>query len=225
MDLYGAKDRSLPQKGVIVLLELALIGLSYAVLFGPVLERVRAFGAHPHPTRNTILFLLNGIVFVRFLATLFVFLRRSIPLAEAFSVPFAFALYLVGFPLMARGAGVPLNALDFLGVALFAVGSLINTVSEYQRHRFKQRPDSQGRLFTQGLFAYAMHINYFGDLLWVGGYACITNNPYAALVPVFLFCFFYFLNIPKLDAYLAQRYGGQFQAYARSTKRFIPFVL
>ena len=70
-----------------------------------------------------------------------------------------------------------------------------------------------------------MHINYFGDLLWVTGYACVTNNAYAFLVPAFLFAFFYFWNVPKLDAYLKQRYGDDFSAYKRRTKRLVPFIL
>ena len=70
-----------------------------------------------------------------------------------------------------------------------------------------------------------MHINYFGDLLWVLGYAFVTNNLYSFLIPLFLFCFFYFYNIPKLDAYLAERYQDAFEEYRRKTKRFIPFVI
>ena len=36
---------------------------------------------------------------------------------------------------------------------------------------FKRRPENKGKLFTGGLFAVSMHPNYFGDLLWVSGYA------------------------------------------------------
>lgn len=104
-------------------------------------------------------------------------------------------------------------------------GSFLNTFSEYQRHRWKARAENRGKLYTRGLFASSMHINYFGDLLWVTGYACVTNNAYAFLVPAFLFAFFYFWNVPKLDAYLKQRYGDDFSAYKRRTKRLVPFIL
>lgn len=41
-----------------------------------------------------------------------------------------FALYLLGFPLMARAASVPWGALEGNGAALFLAGSFLNTVSE-----------------------------------------------------------------------------------------------
>lgn len=225
MELYGQKSRSLPQKGVIVLSELALLTASYFVLFGNLLHGVRAFGTHPSQVRNAALFGLNVVIFCRISITLFVFLKRAIPLEEAVSIPMAFALYLLGFPLMAHGADTPWGAPDVIGVGLFCLGSLVNTGSEWQRYRFKQRPESSGRLFTHGLFGLSMHVNYFGDLLWVSGYAAVTRNVYAALVPIFLFVFFYFFNIPKLDAYLKRRYGSQFEDYARKTSRLIPYLL
>lgn len=223
--MYGEKSSSLPQKGVIVAAEIGLVVAAYFILFGDLAISWRAFGVTPEPARNATLFVFNMIVVARFMLTLFVFLRRKIPLEETFSVPFAFALYLVGFPLMARGAEVSTNWVEVVGIVSFASGSALNTVGEWQRHRFKQRPDTKGKLFTGGLFSLSMHVNYFGDMLWVVGYACVTRNPYAALVPAFLFAFFYWFNIPKLDAYLAARYGEQFEEYSRKTKRFIPFIL
>lgn len=223
--MYGTKSASTAQKLVILCAETALVGLSYGVLFGPVLTGVRSFGDAPAGPRNATLFAFNVVVFARFLLTLFVFLKRTIPWEETLSVPMAFGLYLVGFPLMARSAPLGLGALELTGIGLFAVGSFLNTFSEHQRNRFKARAENRGRLFTGGLFGVSMHVNYFGDLLWVTGYACVTHNPFAFLVPALLFVFFYFFNIPKLDAYLRERYGDAFAAYETRTKRLIPFVL
>ncbi|HSH67141.1 MAG TPA: DUF1295 domain-containing protein [Bacteroidia bacterium] len=97
-------------------------------------------------------------------------------------------------------------------------------VSELQRHYWKKKPENKGKLFTSGLFRYSMHINYFGDVLWVSAYAIITLNPYAILVPAFLFSFFAFYNVPALDKYLAERYAGQFDEYKKKTKKLVPFV-
>lgn len=225
MDMYGAKSSSTLQKLVILLAEIGLIAVSAWVLFGDGLRGIRAFGDDPNLLRNQTLFAFDLVVFGRFILTLFVFLKRKIPWEETVSVPLAFGLYLLGFPLMARGAAVPWGYVEIVGVVLFAVGSFLNTGSEYQRHRFKAREDSRGKLYTGGLFSWSMHVNYFGDLLWVTGYACVTRNPYAFLVPAFLFAFFYFFNIPKLDAYLREHYGERFVEYERRTKRLIPFVL
>lgn len=225
MEMYGARSASWPQKSIILAAEVALIGVSYGVLFGDWLQGIRAFGEAPSLPRNVALFTFNIIVFTRFLLTLFVFLRRQIPWEEAFSVPAAFGLYLLGFPLLAMPASVVWGFWETLGVVLFGVGSFINSYSEYQRHRFKLRKENDGKIYTGGLFRYSMHINYFGDLLWVAGYACLTHNTWSALVPAVLFCFFQFYNVPKLDAYLRERYGEAFANYERRTKRLVPFVL
>jgi steroid 5-alpha reductase family enzyme len=110
-------------------------------------------------------------------------------------------------------------------MAAFAAGSIINSYSEWQRRRFKQRPENAGKLYTEGLFSVSLHPNYFGDLLWVTGYACVTHHALAALIPAFLFCFFYFYNIPKLDSHLREHYGAAFAAQERRTKRLVPFLL
>lgn len=225
MDLYGQKGASLPQKAVILTSELGLLVVSYLVLFGPLLRGLRAFGESPSRTRNAILFVFNLVVVARFMWTLFVFLRRRIPWEEAVSVPCAFALYLLGFPLLTQPARVDTGILEWIGIVLFVAGSFINTYSEHQRKRYKQQPENQGRLYTAGLFSVSMHPNYFGDLLWVSGYACVTHSAYAWIIPAFLFCFFYFYNIPKLDQHLRTHYCASFTDYERRTKRLIPFIL
>lgn len=225
MDMYGRKHASVPQKLVIVGLELVLLVIAGLVLLGPLGASIRAFGDAPHRARNLTLLAFDLVVVARFLATLFVFVERRIPWEEAASIPIAFALYLVGFPLLAAPASTAFGALELLGVALFAAGSFVNTYAEYQRRRFKRRPENAGKLFTGGLFAISMHPNYFGDLLWVAGYACVSHNALAWLVPAFLLAFFYLYNIPKLDAYLREHYGAAFVAYAARTKRLIPYVL
>lgn len=225
MDMYGEKSPSFPQKFLIVSAELALIAVSYLVLFGPLLGGLRAFGDSPSYARNATLFAFNLIVFARFLLTLFVFVERRIPWEEAFSIPLAFALYLGGFPLLARPRSVNFGAFAVVGIALFVVGSCVNTYAEYQRRRFKRRNRNKGKLYTGGLFSLSIHPNYFGDLLWVCGYACVTQNAFAWLIPALLFCFFYYYNVPKLDQHLRQRYGAAFVAYESRTKRLVPFVL
>ncbi len=39
---------------------------------------------------------------------------------------------------------------------------MLNTVSELLRKSFKDNPVNQGKLYTGGLFKYAIHINYLG---------------------------------------------------------------
>ena len=151
-------------------------------------------------------------------------LKRKIPWDESISISFAFGLYYVGFALFALTTPQLIDSIDYLGIFIFAAGSFINTCSEIQRHLWKKKPDNRRRIYTRGFFKYSMHINYFGDLLWVIGYTIITRNIFALAIPIFLFLFFTYYNIPKLDQYLGRRYGKQFYDYAEVTKRFIPFI-
>jgi protein-S-isoprenylcysteine O-methyltransferase Ste14 len=226
LDLYSKKDKSLPQKTMMITVELIIIALSYWVLFAGGYHRI--FSAHPdqngNGTRHLILFAFNIIVFARICFTFFYLIKRHIPWAEAFNIPVAFALYYIGFALLGYQSAAPFGGLDIIAIILFLTGSIINTLSELLRDRWKNNPGNKGHLYIGGLFKYAMHINYFGDFLWVTAYAVLTRNIYSVIIPAFLFCFFVFYNIPKLDNYLTGKYGDEFKAYRSGTKRFIPFI-
>lgn len=133
-------------------------------------------------------------------------------------------LYYWGFPLFAGPTSGSVGAVEYVGVALFLVGSFLNTGSELLRDSWKKVPEHQGKLYTEGLFRHSMHINYFGDVVWVVGLAFMTANPWSATVPVFLFVFFAFYNAPMLDRHLAEKYGEQFVQYRVRTKRIVPFI-
>ncbi len=226
MDLYGQKDKSILQKTVLIILEVLVLAFSYWILFEGGFGRIfsGAAGVRGNETRHVIIFLFNCIVFLRILITVFYFMKRRMPWDEAFSIPFAFAVYYIGYAILGYDSKQQIDLLDTVGIVLFISGSLINTLSEFLRDSWKKLPSSKGRLYTKGLFKYSMHVNYFGDLLWVAGYAFVTHKWISALIPALIFCFFAFYNIPKLDAYLAAKYKDEFEAYRLRTKRFIPFI-
>jgi len=228
MDLYNQKGKSIPQKIVIITLEALLLWASYWILFqngGSFLfNRLGILGLSATTERKMILFAFSIIIFLRMGFMMLYLLKRKIPWEESFSVPFAFALYYIGFALLALPTEKSTGYIDYFGIALFALGSFLNTYSELQRHFWKQKPENKGKLYTKGLFRYAMHINFFGDFLWVSGYAVLTGNPYAVFIPILLFCLFVFYNIPQLDSYLSKKYGQAFVEYTQKTKRFIPFI-
>ncbi|MBN9481809.1 MAG: hypothetical protein BGO70_14675 [Bacteroidetes bacterium 43-93] len=228
MDLYGNQSNNIPQKTLIITLELVLLFIAYNILLGDLGATIYRWFHIPfsggNPTRNVINLTFSIVVFLRICVTILYLLKRSMPWEEAVSIPFAFSLYYVGYALLTCNANASINWLDYTAIFLFVVGSLINTVSELLRDAWKKQPGNKGKIYTGGLFKYSMHINYFGDMLWVIGYALLSHNPWSALIPLFLFCFFAFYNVPKLDAYLAGKYKEQFTRYASHTKKFIPFI-
>lgn len=228
MEIYKQKSKSFPQKIVIHLLEIVFICLSFRILFqegGNWCEKyLHIRNAATGLDRRIIIFTFNVITFARLAYMMFFLLKRKIPWEESISVPFAFALYYIGYTLLVLPVNHSIDKLDYFSVILFFVGCFLNTGSEILRNIWKQKPEHKGKLYTKGFFKYSRHINYFGDILWVTAYALITRNWYAVLIPIFLFCFFAFYNAPKLDKYLRTKYEPAFEHYAKTTKMLIPFI-
>lgn len=226
MDLYGQKDKSISQKTTLIILEVLILALSCWILFFNGYNKIfsPAEPVHGNEARHLIIFIFNLIVFIRICLTIFYILERSIPWEEAFSIPIAFAIYYIGYALLGYKTEKSIDLIDIFAIVLFLFGSYLNTWSELTRKKWKKDIKNKGRLYTAGLFKYSMHINYFGDILWVIAYAIITWNWYSVTIPVFIFCFFAFYNVPKLDKYLETKYGEQFYEYKRKTKKLVPFI-
>lgn len=228
MEMYGTKDNSLPQKLIVMILQLLLLGIAYSILFGTgaaTLEKTLGWPSHsPIPGRRYVVMGFSIIVFFRMTFTMLFLMQRRLPWSEAMTLPFAFALYYIGFAVLVLPYNAPLGPVDYFGITIFLVGSLLNTVSEIQRKTFKSRPENKGRLYTNGLFSWSMHINFFGDIMWVAAYAIVSRNPWSVVIVIFLVSLFVFYNVPKLDKYLAEKYGPDFEEYATRTKRLFPWI-
>jgi steroid 5-alpha reductase family enzyme len=154
----------------------------------------------------------------------FYLLKRKFGWDELGGVLFALFVYQVCFALLNNPTNTKINVLDVFSIALFVIGSYLNTGSELQRKKFKDNPNNQGLLYTEGLFRYARHVNYFGDILWVTAWAFMTRNIWSAIIPVVLTAAFIFFFIPSLAKYLRTRYGQQYDEWVKTTKVLIPFI-
>ncbi|MBT8400648.1 MAG: DUF1295 domain-containing protein [Rhodothermia bacterium] len=68
-------------------------------------------------------------------------------------------------------AGNSIGWLDYLGVTLWLVGFVFESVGDYQLARFKSDPNNKGKVLDSGLWRYTRHPNYFGDFcVWWGLY-------------------------------------------------------
>ncbi|MCM5557063.1 DUF1295 domain-containing protein [Pleomorphomonas sp. JP5] len=228
MDMYARKAPALAQKLVLLTIELLILALSAWILFGAGRTATASlFGWTLPPTvpvRAYCIFAFSVVTMMRMMVTLFYLMKRDMAWSEAFTIPIAFALYYVGFAVLALPESAPMSAWDDLAIALFLLGCYLNTGSELARHRFKRDPNNKGRLYTQGLFSLSRHINFFGDILWVGAYAILAHTIWAAIIPICVLLFFGLFNAPALDRHLASRYGQQYEAYAARTKMLIPFI-
>ncbi len=180
------------------------------------------------PLRAKVLAGCGLLYFLRHLLTLSVLLKRRVQMLEALGLIGFFAIFEIGFLLLGAGAisgtATPFGWLDWVGIWMVIIGSFLNTGSEVQRWLWKEKPSSKGKCYKEGLFAYSMHINYFGDTLLFFGWATLAASVFAWPIPIFVTASFVWFHIPALDAYLATRYAADFDEYARKTSKLIPFI-
>jgi steroid 5-alpha reductase family enzyme len=150
------------------------------------------------------------------------------------------------------GAARP-AALGVLGVgaAALAVGGIaVESLADWQKHRFKADPANAGKFCSVGLYSFVQQPNYLGDLmLWSG--VLLLNVPstlvglaggsggaklaalgrlgLATLSPVFMLALFYGQmhgTITNSAELRYARYGAdpEFREYAQTTPFILPFI-
>jgi protein-S-isoprenylcysteine O-methyltransferase Ste14 len=226
--MHGEYDRAIAPRVFMTAVHGAAVAATGWLLVGGGLQAVRTHWSadwnQASPVRRWLLFSAVLIYFLRVCATSFYLLKRKMGWGEA-------ALIAIWIPvidlLFATLGGVNPGAVGLvtvLGVLLYVLGSCLNTASELQRKRWKENPQNTGHLFTGGFFRYAMHINYFGDQVLFTGFALITGCAWTLPVLLLMLAGFLFFNIPELDRHLRAHYGAEFEAYARETRSFVPFL-
>ena len=102
-------------------------------------------------------------------------------------------------------------------VAVYLLGSFLNTYSEYQRKIWKRDPQNKGRCYTRGLFAWSRNINYFGDVVLFASWAGATGCWISFWAPTLMALSFWYHHIPDKERYLAKRYGRDWSSYVEQT--------
>ena len=227
-NMYDLPDTSTHQRWTLTILGVLWILLAWWLLFAAGLQTIRGwFGwtwALGNPTRRACLAIALSIYYLRLLFTWFVFLKRGVSWKEVFTItPWLFCIVLL-LTIFGGRNSTPFGAAGFVGVVLFVIGSWMNSYAEYTRYRWKRLSENQGHLYTQGLFRYSRHPNYFGDLIAFSGLCLIAGAWITAFIPALMLAGFIFVNIPMLDAHLLHKYGRAFDTYARRTRKLIPFV-
>jgi protein-S-isoprenylcysteine O-methyltransferase Ste14 len=174
--------------------------------------------------RNILIISCMGIYFFRFLFTLFIFFQRKMYWGEAIVIANIMPWI---FPYIAYKSGDYIGTIGWMeriGIILFITGSFLNTASEYFRFSWKQKKENTGHLYTGGLFKYARHINYFGDIVLFGGFAIVAHQIQLFIIPISMAFVFVVILIPLKESYLKDKYGNEFISYAANTKMLIPLI-
>jgi len=226
--MHGQYSKSLASKTLLAILHAFALCVSAWILVGSGLHafshwKHKSFSPGPLLNRELV-FACAAIYFARICFGTFYLVQRKFSWGEALGIGL-FVLFIHAlFAFFGAVNPRPPAALAILGAFLYLLGSVLNTGSELSRHLWKKIPANRGHLYTQGLFRFSRHINYFGDELLFTGYALITGSLWCLVVPALMIFGFLFVSIPMLDAYLAQKYPAEFPSYASHTKKFFPFL-
>lgn len=226
--MYGEYSSSLEQKVTLAALHFILLIIMFWLLFLNGIDSAAGiFGFHLSSgdyTRRIFIMLGGLIYFTRLLFTEFVFINREVKWSEVLTI--ALWLFIIYITFSFTGGSNPVKpaAPFYAGIVLYITGSFINSASEYRRFKWKKNPSNKGKLYTGGFFKYSRHVNYFGDVILFTGFAMFAGNVYPFVIPAAMIALFVVVNIPILDNYLHEKYGNDFDEYAKHTKKFIPFV-
>jgi steroid 5-alpha reductase family enzyme len=118
------------------------------------------------------------------------------------------------------------DTFSYLGVAVFLIGLVIETIADIQKFRFKQDSKNKGKWIDTGLWSYSRHPNYFGEILcWWGVFFYILpyiyNWGYLTIIgPVYITVLISFVSgIPILEKRYNERYkdNEDYQEYKENT--------
>ena len=118
--------------------------------------------------------------------------------------------------------------LFWVGMIIWAVGLIWETIADQQLYFFKKKAENRGRILMTGLWKYSRHPNYFGEILtWWG--ISITLLAYGgdiflSILPAALITFFIVRvsGVPMLEKKL-NNYPG-YKDYLQNTNSLFPGV-
>jgi steroid 5-alpha reductase family enzyme len=137
-------------------------------------------------------------------------------------------MWLISAPIIAAlTSGFPaiLTPLDWLGVLLWALGLLFESIGDAQLMLFKADPGNKDKLLTKGLWKYTRHPNYFGEaVIWWGFYiiALAAGRWWTIFSPILMtYLLIKISGVAMLERTMKQKPG--YQEYMRKTSAFFPW--
>lgn len=113
-----------------------------------------------------------------------------------------------------------------VGISLWAVGFLIESIADWQLRSFVANQKNKGQLMMRGLWRYSRHPNYFGELtMWWGIGIVALGIPYGwigLIGPLVISYIIIFVSgVPPTEAVSARKPG--WDNYRRRTSVLIPW--
>jgi steroid 5-alpha reductase family enzyme len=121
-----------------------------------------------------------------------------------------------------------LSMLEYVGIALWLVAVIGESIADAQLAVFKRDPANRGHVCQRGLWNYSRHPNYFFEwFVWVAWavYAMASPSGWLALICPSLMLFFLFrvTGIPATEAQALRSRGQEYARYQQTTSSFVPW--
>jgi steroid 5-alpha reductase family enzyme len=115
---------------------------------------------------------------------------------------------------------------DYLGLGIWVVGFLFESIGDYQLDAFLKVPENRGTIIDRGLWRYTRHPNYFGEAtMWWGIFVIAVNQPWGwigVIGPAVITGMLLFVSgIPMTERMMEKTPG--WDEYKRKTSVFIPW--
>lgn len=122
----------------------------------------------------------------------------------------------------------PLSVLSYVGILIWVVGFIFETVGDYQLSKFIADKKNKGKIMTKGFWKYTRHPNYFGEVTqWWGIFliAISISNPTTLIAIVSPLMITYLILMVSGIPMLEEKYKGnkEFQKYKKETNAFFPW--
>lgn len=120
-----------------------------------------------------------------------------------------------------------------IGGVIWLLGFTFETISDYQKSKFRSIPENKGKFINTGLWSISRHPNYFGEItLWLG-MALIALPSMGAwryfvlISPIWVFIQLAFISgVKMLEKRSDDKWGGQedYEEYKKNTPVLFPKI-
>ncbi|MFI4859238.1 MAG: DUF1295 domain-containing protein [Phycisphaerales bacterium JB063] len=156
--------------------------------------------------------------------------RAGLAFFVFFQMQALFVVLFVGPIIAAMSRPGPIDWRDLLGLMIWSVAILGESIADRQLAAFKRDPDSEGQVCRRGLWRYSRHPNYFFEWLhWFAylaiGASLVRSIGWLALAGPAVMLLFLILvtGIPYTEQRARQSKGEAYRQYQRDTSPFIPW--
>ena len=141
---------------------------------------------------------------------------------------FAIVLVTIQFIVIANNPSPVLSILEYIGIGIWFISVVGQTISDEQLNSFKNNPANKGKVCQVGLWNYSRHPNYFFEwLIWIAYliFALASEGGWIAIFApmIMLYLLLRVTGIPLTEKNAIESKGDLYREYQRTTSAFIPW--